>query len=363
MSLVDQLLGDDQKERPPVELRVNGKVFDDFESGSVELSMEQGCNSFSLEYVASQVSEKTRQIFEGDECELALATTKGPEVVISGYVDASEDDDGPDSLRLTASGRSRTCDLVDCSATFTPGRWKKAKIEKIALDLCLPFSVDVFVEGDQGAAFPDFSIDKGETVYDAIARASLRRGLFPYCTGGELILAAAGSTKTRTVLERGKNIIQSRRSSSWAGRYSDYLLRAQVRATDTNWGKNASQVNATIQDVEINRWRPLLVQAEADDKKDLKTRARVECNTRAGRGMRVSCLVDGWETDEGTAWRPNTLVRFKNLVLGVDADLLITTVRFRFGAGEPRETELEMTRPQAFDVKNYPALGRGKQWT
>lgn len=363
MSIVDRILGEEAKTRSPVELRVNGERFDAFESGTIELSMEQGANSFTLEYVADTDAPEQRAIFEGDACELALATTAGPEVVISGYVDTAEDDDAPDALRLTASGRSRTCDLIDSSATFTPGRWSKVKIEKIALDICLPFAVDVYVVGSQGAAFEQFSVQKGEKAYDAIARAALRRGLYPYCVGGDLVLARAGATETSTVLERGVNVLRSKRVSSWAERYSNYLLRGQVRATDTNWGANASQLEATVRDPDLDRWRPLVVQAETGDRVDLATRARIECNARAGKGTRLTATVDDWETEDGKAWRPNTLVRFKNPVLGIDSKLLITTVRFAFGPDEARECELEMTRPQAFDVANYPALTRGQEWT
>jgi len=367
MNPLDALLGGEKTSY--VKLAVNGEALTGFSGGSIQLSMSAGANDFDLEYVPDD--DDTRSIFEGDEVELSIDPGDGLQSILTGYVDAVEDDDDPAGLRLSASGRSRTGDLLTCSPGFAPlafgtapRAWKNADIEKIVGDICAPFSIDVFVSPlEVGAAFPSFSLQTGETAFDAISRAALKRGLFPYCVGGDLVLARAGSTQTRTVLERGGRVIRSSRTSSWADRFSDYIYRAQARSTDNNFGAKASQLTSTVLDTTVNRFRPLAVQAEAHDKVDLKTRAEIERNTRAGNGESIVCLVDGWGTDEGNAWRPNTLVRFKNKVLGVDATLLITTVRFRFGPNEAREVELLLQRPEAFSVANYPALTRGNSWT
>lgn len=368
MSLASKVLGERKKSRPPVELRVDDLAVSGFASGEVVLTMEQGYNAFSFEYVAETDFPIRRTIYEGDPCEVVLNTSGGPEVIIAGLVDTCEDEDSPDSFTLQVSGKSRTIDLVEGAATFTPGRWSNAKLEKIVTQIASPLSTtEVFVQGEQGEPFSWFSIQKGETAFDAISRAALLRGLHPFAVRGSLVLTRAGATQTATVLERGKGkLVRSRRVSSWANRFSHYLLRAQVRGTDENWGKNAGQLDSAAEDDELvarGRYRPLLAQVEARSRSELRSRAIVERNRRAGRGMVVSTVVDGWETDEGTAWRPNTLVRFVNPVLGVDEDLLITTARFRFGPSEPQQVELEMTRPEAFDLRNYPALKRGQQWT
>jgi prophage tail gpP-like protein len=240
--------------------------------------------------------------------------------------------------------------------------WSKVTIDKIVADICAEFGVGSYVQ-DPGPAFEAFSVQADEMGIDTIQRAATKRGLYVYSVGGDLVLARAGAYRTKTVLERGKNLVWSRRSDSWYSRYSDYVFRGQVRPTDGNWGKNANQLSTTVKDEEINRFRPLRVQAEAHDGLDLKTRATLECNQRAGRGERIVCLVDDWLTDEGTAWRPNTLVRYKNPPLGIDATMLIAVARYRFGPTEARGVELELCHPDAFDIGKYRALGRGEQWS
>jgi prophage tail gpP-like protein len=117
-----------------------------------------------------------------------------------------------------------------------------------------------------------------------------------------------------------------------------------------------------VQDPAITRFRPTIVHAEAHDILDLQSRATLERNVRAGKGERITVLVNEWTTVEGTVWRPNTLARFKNPILGIDATVLIATVRLRFSASSPREAELELTRPEAFSNANYPVIKRGATW-
>ena len=362
MNLPSELLGG-SKPTDYVRLLVNGDAYAGFESGSVQLTMREGASTFDLDYIGDGSNSDQRAIFRGDEIEIAIDSGGGPETILAGYVVTTDESDDEGGLRLHVSGYSRAGDLIDCSALNAPRSWKNATLEKIALDLCLPFAVDVYVEGDQGAPFASFSLQDDEHVFDAISRAALLRGLFPYSVGGDLILAQAGQTQTRTVLERGKRLIRSSRTDSDAGRYSDYVFRAQARPTDNNFGAKAAHLRESYEDAGVSRHRPLLVHAEAHDKIGLRTRAQLECNQRAGNGETITALVDGWATDEGPAWRPNTLVRVTNAVLGVDADMLITVVRFAFGPTVGREVELQLTRPDAFSLARYPVLERGETWT
>jgi prophage tail gpP-like protein len=342
-----------------VALSVNGDSYEGFESGSVQLTMEEAANSFQVEYVADGRAIGARVVFPGDECVLSL----DDDVVIEGYVDTVDDEDQADTLRLRAAGRSRAADLIDCAAVASPGSWINMPIDVIASDLCDDFGIGCYIDGDPGAPFASFAIQKGESAFDALSRAAIKRGFYIYSVAGDVVLSRAGSTRTTTVLERGKNLISSARSDSWYSRFSEYIFRGQARATDGRWGKSAAHLKSVVTDPAITRFRPTIVQAEAHDGIDLLTRATLERNQRAGQGERILCVVDGWLTDEGKAWRPNTLARFKNPVLGVDATLLVVVARFRLGAKQPKETELELTRPEAFDVAHYPALGRGESWT
>jgi prophage tail gpP-like protein len=321
--------------------------------------MDDVFNSFDIEFPPGE-KLGVRSIFPGDRCEIAL----DGEVVIDGYVDSTSESDDAYLISLGASGRSKASDLVDCFAVDEPFQWNNAYLETIVESLCLPFGIEVDVVDDiSETAFNAFAVRRGETVADAILRAAHRRGKHVYSVGGKLVCASTGATRTATVLKRGVNVVRSERSDDWSGRYSDYVFCAQASPSDGRWGRAAAAIQTKALDSTIKRYRPYLIDAEAQDKDEWTRLAALERNRRARNGERLTVTVDGWQTIEGYAWRPNLLVRYKNPVLGVDADLVVASATFRLGANEPKETELALGRPEAIDVRDYPSMARGDEWT
>lgn len=351
-------------ENAHVEVRVNGKILDDFESGTISLSMADAVNHFELTYIADPEPGQ-RAVFRGDFVEVLIDADegKGPESVIEGYVGAVNDRDTEEYLELRFSGQSTTRDMAQASAVNKPGHWTNATLDRILSDLAQPFSIEAIVDGDVGAPFESFSTQKDETVVDAIQRACMARGKFCYSVGGGIVAARAGKYSTQTVLERGVNVREWEREDTDYNRYSEYRIRGQARPHDGNWGAASSQLQDVVRDEGITRYRPLYLHVHAHDGLDMRARAELERNQRAGQGETLTAYVDDWATVEGHAWRPNMLTRARNSVLGVNAGLLVVTARFRFGPNEPREVQLEMARPEAYDLAKYPALKRGESWT
>jgi prophage tail gpP-like protein len=339
-----------------VTLHVQGQRLSGFASGTVQLSMEAAFNSFEVEYVAGGKMPGERVVYCGDPCSVSI----DGEVILGGYCDAINDEDAHDRLTLRATGRSKTCDVADCSAVHK--HFSGQRVSQIARTLAKEVGVTVRLVGDEGAPFESWHVQTGETIIDAILRACGKRGLYAYCVGEELVLARAGTTETKTKLVRGHNILRWTRADSWEQRFSEYVFRGQVPSTDGAWGSKATQLKHMVKDAGVNRHRPLALQVEAHGPGDVRTRAEVERNQRAVRGESITCRVSGHTTVEGYVWRPNVLVAVKNPVLGVDAKLLVVTARLRFGESEDDDTELTLARPEGFDMVHYPALGRGSTW-
>jgi prophage tail gpP-like protein len=329
-----------------VELRVHGQRLSGFQSGSVRLTMDGPTNAFELTYVGHASSIEDSLVVEGDECEVLL----DGESILTGYVDTLSDEDNPGELRFTAAGRSKTADLADCSAEHRS--FKNAKPSMIAAAYAEASGIGVFVEGDEGPPFPSFVTEKGETNMDAIGRICAKRGLVAYAVGDQLILGRTGARRTATELTRGQRPLMSTTcSSSWYARYSHYVFRGQVKSSETAFGKKAAQLKHAVIDPEITRYRPLILQIDATRADDLREHAEMERNRRAGQSLQVTCRVEGHQTVEGYAWRPNVLVRVMNPILRLDLELLVATVNFRFGASEPDVTELLLVPPETYDVK------------
>lgn len=350
-------------------MRVNGRLHSGFRSGEVTLSLEQGTNSFSLHYADQwQLDGERIRIREGDRCELVA----DGEVLLDGYVDEARIEYDAGQRSFSCSGRAKTADLIDCSLERRTS-WSDASLGDIVSDIAEPFGVSVYVLGSQGARFVarendvgdivgTFVAKRGETAWEVIQRAAKRRGFLPYTMGGDLMLVRAGPVLSETIIQRGVNVVRGSRTNSWADRFSKYVFRGQSRASDDVTGRSATQLKGEVVDPAITRYRPLLLQSGGDGPKDMGTRAILERNHRAGKSDRLSYTVPGWQRAEGL-WAPNVRVRVVDDWLDVDAELLVTTVRFRLDAERGGYvTELELARPEAFDMADYP-VRRGAAWT
>lgn len=332
-----------------ITLRIDGKVHQGFRSGDVTLSLEQGTNNFSLNYADRwEFKGEHVRIRAGDRCELAI----DDEVLLDGYVDETNIEYDPDRLSFSCSGRAKTADLVDCSVVKGKS-WRDATLYSVVADLARPFGIDVVMAESAGQPprLESFTAKKGESVWDAIKRASKRHGLLPYTIGGQLWLTSNQGSRTATTIHRGTNVIRASQSDSWAERYSSYVFRSQSRARDEVTGRNATHVQSDISDDAIGRYRPLVVQAGGDGPRDMRARAALERKQRRQRGARFSYTVVGWRMAEGL-WMPNTLVRVEDDWLGLSGDFRVATVQFHLDAeaGGGRITRLDLTRSDEDDT-------------
>lgn len=297
-------------------------------------------------------------------------------LLLTGFVDDTSIQYSADSLSLTVRGRSKTADLVDCSAVRKSGRWTNATLSTICNDLCEPFGIDVEVDQLEGMSetFKRFAIDPGETCFDAIQRACRLRSAWATCTveGGLLITRASSERFVGTALEYGKNILSGQRFDSWMQRHSQYLLRGQIPSDDEMSGTASSQLSEFVVDEGLDRYRPLLLVSTGHDRKgDLKRRAQWERNRRAGSGERLLYRVDGYGYDSNEyvgqfkqnrrdsfkLWKPNVLVKVVDPRLEAEDWFLVAAVSYRWAAdGEDggRATDLTLTRKEAFGLQTYP---------
>ncbi len=351
-----------------VRLEVNGVQYGGFRSGEFTLSLEQMCNDFSLKCTNTWVNEDGSAsadhppIEEGNRCKFIVDDS----TMIDGWVDNSDASYDPTSYHLEVNGRSTSCDLVDCSAVpARGGQWVGQTVHTIVSDLVQPFAAVRFAVENAGAAIPKFTLQRGETVGAAILRAAHLRHLLVYTAGDTLMIAKAGSTRTSTVLRRGERIIEAKKHSSLAERYSDYTFKGQTLARDEVNGVAASQIHNAVHDNGVPRYRPLMIVSNGHDgPSDLGARAIMERNQRAGRAERLTVKVEGWKTDEGYLWEPNIRVQVTDDWHDIDQDMIVVSATFSFsgdtGAGG-YATSLELCDPRAFEDGDVPLVRRRRR--
>lgn len=352
-------------------LKVGSKKFTGWLEVSVDRSMEEFANQFSLRYCDKwTLADEPWEIFPGDNCIL----TYGDAVLITGYVTQTEHDIG-DTYDLSAAGRSLTGDLVDCSVLMPTkkGQWLNVSLVDLVTDLCAPFAIDVEDRAKSAIKFKRFEIEEGETVFDAIERACSIRACMPITTtDGNVALvrsdaidstSAAGLAAVAGLAGDSldmNSVMHRNLHHSEQDRYSDYVFKGQCAADDEFFTHNATTQKGTAQDASITRYRPLLIMTSSSgNKKELGERAIWERNARAARSDRVTYTVDGLADSTGAIWQIGNRIKVKDDLCKINSTLLIAATRFRLDSQGIR-TELELVSTSCYSRQELPE--RGNAW-
>lgn len=340
-----------------VELVVDGAIYAGWKRVAITRSIEQIAGTFEL-----SVSERKAagdydpagslqaEVQDGAECTVLIEGAP----VITGYIDDIIPEYDTERHEIAVQGRDRTADLVDCSAQYKSGEWKNASLEKIAADLCDPYDIEVIAEVAT-ERFGKFSLNKGESIFEALDRAAKMRGVLLMSDGlGKLVVTRAGVGRIATPLVHGVNILRARATRSQRDRYKTYTVIGQRAGLDSTGPADNSGPKFTSTDTYVGRRRTLIVLAE--EQSDIfacKRRAIWEMHNRAGRSRMATVTVQGWRHDDGL-WEPNKIVPVRDEFLGIDDDLLIVSVQYTLDLDGGTTTELTLARREGYDVLKLP---------
>lgn len=330
-----------------IELRVGGRIFGGWKDASVTRSIKAFAGTFTLGITDNWSGIGPLTINAGDECRLLI----NGQTIITGYADSIENSIDAESHTITVSGRDKTADLVDCSAICGQGEVKGQDLLGLAQLLAQPFGVNVKAETDVGSTFTNFSIQPGETVFDALERAAKLRGLLLSTDGlGNLVIQKVGASQADGAVVQGENVKRAALSVDTKDRFSAYYVKAQTSGSDESNGATVAHVKAQSTDENVSRYRPLVIVAE--DKAttaDAEKRAQWEAAVRAANAEKVTATVQGFEQKSGGAlWTINQLVKVSLPILGIEQEMLIGEVQFSMSDGSGSETQLTLQRAEAF---------------
>ncbi len=332
-------------DRDRVRLLVNGTDYGGWKSVRIAAGIDRQARDFDLSVTDRWPgSDIPRRIAPGDECKVYI----GSDLVLTGYVDGTPISHDAKTVTVAVKGRSRTADLVDCSAIHEPGQFQGRTVEQIATDLAAPYDVAVVAAVDTGAPIADHQLQQGETVFESIDRLlKLRALLSTDDAEGRLVLTRAGTARASTALVVGENVLTGSASLDVKDRYSEYRVKGQRagegNADDGGGGDDegpdigaltdeaatTSQVMAVHADTGIKRKRVLVIVADGQpDGGTARERARWEAAHRAGKSYEASYTVQGWRQADGRLWVPNELVRVRDPIIGYDLEMLVAEVSY-----------------------------------
>ena len=344
------------KER--VQLRVNGTGHEGWKEVRVTAGIERQARDFSLEVTDRWPgSSVARRLAPGDLCEVWLGNDK----VLTGYVDATPISYDGGQVTVGVNGRSRTADLVDCSAVHSPGQWRGVSVELIARALAEPYNIKVLAAVATGTVH-EHQIDPGESVFESIDRLLTQKALLATDDAdGNQVLTRAGLLQADTALEVGVNVLSASAGLDFKDRYSEYRCRGQRAGTDQDYGVAVAGQLAKVADPGIRRRR--ILDLRADGQGDLaayRERVRWEAACRAGKSYQTTYVVQGWRQRSGQLWLPNMRVQVRDPIIGFDMEMLIAEVEYLQGETGTTAT-LTVAPVAAFELLPEVPKAQGKK--
>lgn len=336
-----------------VVLKINGAVYDGWTAARVTRGIDRAAGDFDLTVTQGSPSfAVSKGIRAGDKCTVEVNGI----MVITGYVDEISPSYDNGSHEIAVRGRSKTCDLIDCSAMNKPGQWRGMPLLDIAKAIAKPFGITVRVaDGTATKRVADFSLQQGETAYAAIERLCRLQGfLASDDEEGNLIITRIGGNRSAgtiqcTIPGPENNVLQGSGTFNVKERFSEYTVKGQSAGSDDIDGETARSSKSVLKDSNVTRYRPLLVVAEGNAGGDTaRQRAAWERSTRAAKSIELNYTVAGWiSSAAGDIWRVNTMVPVNDAMLGVAGDFLIGEVSFSIGSGGST-TALKLCPPDAY---------------
>lgn len=337
-----------------VTLRTDGRLFTGWTSVSVTRSIESVAGYFELGVNVPPGTDLSG-LAPGKKFTLEIEG----QIVCTGYIDSRRRQMTADSMKITVAGRDKTADLIDCAAVYSGGQWKKRTLEQIARDLCAPYGVTVrweLSDKESSAAFPGFTLDHSETVYEALVRASRARGvLMTSNAAGELVFSRAASTATDELV-LGENLLTLDFEEDFRDRFSEYTVKGYARANgaegDDIDAKSIISRKGTATDSDVTRYRPMIIIADSKiTAKDAQARALREQRRRLAKSITFEAEIDGWTRKDGQLWMPNLLVTIDASKYAIKTtELLVSKVTLILNDQDGLKTRVSLSPREGFLV-------------
>ena len=343
-------------------LTVGNQVLTGWQRVSVSRPLAGIPASFDLEVTERYPNTADVDVEPGQPCTVTI----GSDLVLTGYVDryAASISAGMHSIRI--SGRSKSEDLVDCSAVFgdinSPGfQVINGTTLAIAKQLAAPYNITVQSTAGDGVTIPQFNILLGETPWEIIDRITRYSQMLVYdMPDGSIMLAKVGTDSMASGFSIGDNAETGDVVFSMDQRFSEYEGHlTSVLTFGTEAGVNTPNVGQVVKDDGVPRFRKRYVISEqfVQGRDIVYDRAVWEMNKRKGSSYQFDVLCDSWRDSAGKLWEVNKLAPISAAALKLaNANYIIANVNYlRDESGQ--HGRLTLMPPQAFYVEPAGPLG------
>jgi prophage tail gpP-like protein len=332
-------------------IEVDGQQFRGWTEASASRSMEDASSTFEMKCSydprsTGKIQEDKKFLDAKKPCKILI----DGQLFLTGVIDKRVANMTKDSYDITLSGRSKTRDVVDSSASTETGQFNKLKPGEIAKKLAKEHDITVKEDEKSDKTITRFVVRDGERAERAIRRVLREHGLFlTDDEEGNLVIPKAGSKGSGDPLVLGSNIYEYTSTEDVSERHNEYKSKGTQVSTDDNYGYTAVAVGAKAEDEYIPKTRKFRVHAKGDiDTDSAKKRVAVEARRRAAEGTEVSVTVTSFSQSSGKLWLPNTLHQVTLPPESLDFQLLLKSVEYKINNTSTHEVTLTLVPPDAY---------------
>ena len=338
-----------------VVVTVGGMEITGWKNFSVKRAMEGLAASFSVGIVNPTSWEASKILAVGEACTIAVENSLGERTtLVTGYIDKRTRKRTGTGTEFQVNGRDKTGDLVDCAAIRSSGTWTSADLRQICRDLCKPYGIEVIAQNYNGEKFQKFTLQSGESAFQAIERACRMRATTPLTDPqGRLVLSRAidQTHAVQTLVDNPEtgNLLEISEDEDSAERFQEYVVKGQGQGDGGSWDDSSTAPTGKAKDPNVGRFRQVIIMAEGKaTSTTCKLRATWEAQVRAGRAKTYTATVRGWfQNGTGPIWDINQQVDIVSSAWELNSRLLVTGVEYTLDENG-RKTVLELKHPDTY---------------
>jgi len=347
-----------------IELIAKGTPFTDFTAANTTVSLESLSNDFSFTTSAVNAFPPFRQ---GDPIIVIVDGVRK----LTGSIDEVNGNDQEGSHTITYTGRDKTGDFFDsqidriddikASDSLTLKTVTEIVIAHLGLNLKV---IDNLNPAPFNEAEDILSPDVGQNAFDFVSIYARKRQALLSSNGfGDILITQSEPTESGATLQRladsdSNNILTQSWTVNASQLFNKYIHRGQLDpralnfAGDTDIAAVENQgAEVTDSAVRVGRQR-VIVESESYSGAQLQDRAKWGRQAAKARATRFNCSVKDHQKPNGGVWDENTLVQINSDVADISRKMLISTLTFSQGEGQPTVTSFEFVERNVYTIND-----------
>ncbi|WP_049605726.1 phage baseplate assembly protein [Yersinia massiliensis] len=335
-------------------LEVGGRAITGWSKVQVTQSIEKLPSSFELSLMDRYPASDSQQwVNPGDACVVKL----GKDAVLNGYIDSWDNTITANTHEVSAKGRSKCLDLVDCSAEWPNSVISQSTVLQIAQKLAAPYGINVTSDITEMTIVPQFTLNWGDTAQAVIERITRWAALLYYDQpDGNLFFTRVSSRQAASGVTQGVNILSASLHTDINQRFVQYTGVALSSSAIARQGSSGhSSVLVSAQDTQLaeqfpDRYRNkvIIVESTMNSAHLVKDSLDWIINRNQGRSNVLKVQVDNWRDRNQQLWQVNSLIPITLPIFGLKDELWLLTEVIYVKDAKGTVANLTLMPPAAF---------------